>query len=57
MKKNLYLVTLLLLIGQSLFAQTKKVYLTKSGSYTSNSEKAVSYVLIQKLSGDSAYMV
>jgi len=56
MKKYLYLVTLLLLIGQSLVAQTKKVYLTKSGSYTSNSKKAVSYVLVQNLGGDSAYM-
>src|ERR1700759_3839933 len=55
MKKYLYLVTLLL-IGQSLFAQTKKSYLTKSGSFTSDSKKAVSYVLIQKLDGDSAYM-
>lgn len=55
MKKYIYLLAFLM-ISHQLFAQTKKVYVTKSGSYTANSDKAVSYLLVQQLNGDSAYM-
>jgi len=55
MKKYVYLLAFLM-ISHQLFAQTKKVFVTKSGSYTANSDKAVSYLLVQQLSGDSAYL-
>ncbi|SDS78954.1 Antitoxin component YwqK of the YwqJK toxin-antitoxin module [Mucilaginibacter mallensis] len=55
MKKHIYLLAFLM-ISHQLFAQTKKVYVTKSGSYTANSDKAVSYLLVQQLNGDSAYL-
>ncbi|TWI97680.1 hypothetical protein JN11_03503 [Mucilaginibacter frigoritolerans] len=39
------------------FAQVQKVYITKNGSFSVNKKKAISYILIEKLSGDSSYLV
>lgn len=55
MKNYIYLLALLL-IASPIFAQTKKVFVTESGKYTGDSNKGVSYLLVQKLSGDSAYL-
>ena len=51
---------LLFLIGvliQPAFAQTKKTFITNDGSFSDDAKNAVAYLLIQKLDGDSAYMV
>ena len=56
MKKYIYLLSFLM-IAQITFAQTKKVYITNSGDYTTNSSKGKSYLLVQKLIDDSGYLV
>jgi antitoxin component YwqK of YwqJK toxin-antitoxin module len=55
MKKLIFLIAMLM-ICNCLFAQTKKVYLTKSGKYTANSEKSVAYILVSRLNNDSAFL-
>jgi antitoxin component YwqK of YwqJK toxin-antitoxin module len=50
-------VFLFLLISLSLpsFAQVKKAYINKDGQLTNDPQNATSYVLVEKLDGDSAY--
>ena len=55
MKKYIYLLAFLM-VAPHIFAQTTKVFITRSGKYTSNSNKGISYLLVQKLDGDSAYL-
>jgi len=48
MKKYLYLMVFLV-IGQQLTAQTQRVYVTKSGDLTTNSNKGSSYLVVKQL--------
>jgi antitoxin component YwqK of YwqJK toxin-antitoxin module len=54
--KNLFSLLALMFITSQLFAQTQKVYLTKSGKFTPNAEKASSYLLVQKLNSSEGYL-
>jgi hypothetical protein len=55
MKKLLTLLALLVITTQ-LFAQTQKVYFTKSGKFTVNPDKAAGYLLVQKLAENNGYL-
>lgn len=54
MKKYLYLAACML-VGQQLFAQTQKVYVTKSGDITTNSNRGSSYLVVKELN-DTTYL-
>lgn len=54
--KYLYLILFNLIASQS-FAQIQKIYLTKNGVSSSDPKKSNSYITIQKLDDDSAYLV
>jgi antitoxin component YwqK of YwqJK toxin-antitoxin module len=51
-----YLIILCLVFSMSL-GQTQKAFITKDGNYSSSAMDAVSYILITKLAGDTAYVV
>ena len=48
---------LLLILCECSSAQTLKVYVTKSGKFSSDPKNATSYILVEKLESDSAYSV
>src|ERR1700748_1254668 len=54
--KKLFTLLALVIATSQLFAQTQKVYLAKSGKFTTNADRASGYLLVQKLSGSEGYM-
>jgi len=52
--KYLYLIVFTAIVNTS-FGQAEKAYITKDGNYSDNPKNAASYVIIEKLPGDSAY--
>lgn len=55
--KKLLLLLAFIITATQLFAQTQKVFLTKSGKFTTNASKAFGYLLIQKFDGSDGYLV
>jgi hypothetical protein len=53
--KKLFSLLAMIMITSQLFAQTQKVYLTKSGKFTADANKATGYLLVQKLTGSEGY--
>jgi len=54
--KYFYTLTLIVLFN-SAFGQLSRAFITKEGKYSNDPKGAVSYILIQKLDGDSAFAV
>jgi hypothetical protein len=54
--KYFYAITLIILCS-SAFGQVSRAFITKVGKYSNDPKNAVSYILIRKLDGDSAYAV
>ena len=56
MIKIFYLLILNLIVF-SAFAQVQKAYVTKDGDFSDDPKKGVAYVIVEKLPGDSAYIM